>query len=739
MSKSQFDVSKVGGSISVKGGIPLLKHLLKIVKIIVVVLNPSWVRLTVIVLRRLSAIHKAQGIIGFVKTLKVLSVLTQQSISGYKIGDVTAIGPRVSRTKSGLPRILPVGARKELRLGNPLMIKWSLTLFAIFRVVEYSTVPKIETILKPFSGSSSRVYEIMSALPRIINKFYSRKAWYKPLRPIVPSPNLSTSPNSTWKLGEVSTSPKAYFRTLLALWFNPDINKAMSILINSIPMSKAFYTAFNNGMGFIDSFLSQWLAELQPKHLNSMDRVLIGRLGKLGFKDEPAGKVRIFAMVDPWTQWVLKPIHIWIFSLLRRIPMDGTFNQLKPLDKVPFGDKPIYSFDLSAATDRLPLIIQEKIISCRFGKVFAKAWASLLVDRDYKFSHPLLEIKSVRYSVGQPMGALSSWGMLALTHHLLIQYSASIAGYSIPFNEYAILGDDMVVWNRPVASKYLSVMKGLGVDVNLSKSVISTDGLGLEFAKKTILNGKDVSPIPLKEYSAALRTSASFKTFVKKYEIPDSVIKTLLGLGYKSSINSRRWEAWKLILSIPNDYNSYFSLVSTKVRIIMENGKVNPAKQLKSQVLSIFDKIESDCHKMTSDLDNFMYGFRDPKDLEFEMSDLSHTVFSVSENHVEAYREAILYPKVTSSRKSIEMILKDIQGARVMLSKSPIKKGDPYLTMFWFSMTYSTKIALDCLENWGALQIRDLINPHSKPSTLSPLHKEAMLLAKIYKMWKHIL
>jgi len=25
-------------------------------------------------------------------------------------------------------------------------------------------------------------------------------------------------------------------------------------------------------------------------------------LGKLGLKEEPAGKVRVFAMVDPWTQ-----------------------------------------------------------------------------------------------------------------------------------------------------------------------------------------------------------------------------------------------------------------------------------------------------------------------------------------------------------------------------------------------------------------------------------------------------
>lgn len=28
---------------------------------------------------------------------------------------------------------------------------------------------------------------------------------------------------------------------------------------------------------------------------------------------------------------------------------------------------------------------------------------------------------TVRYAVGQPMGALSSWAMLALTHHFIVQ------------------------------------------------------------------------------------------------------------------------------------------------------------------------------------------------------------------------------------------------------------------------------------------------------------------------------
>jgi len=34
-----------------------------------------------------------------------------------------------------------------------------------------------------------------------------------------------------------------------------------------------------------------------------------------------------------------------------------------------------------------------------------------------------------RYSVGQPMGAYSSFPMLALTHHVIVQIAAGRAGY----------------------------------------------------------------------------------------------------------------------------------------------------------------------------------------------------------------------------------------------------------------------------------------------------------------------
>lgn len=57
-------------------------------------------------------------------------------------------------------------------------------------------------------------------------------------------------------------------------------------------------------------------------------------IGKLGFKSEPAGKVRVFAMVECWTQWLLYPIHQFIFNLLDSLPTDGTLDQLRPINRL---------------------------------------------------------------------------------------------------------------------------------------------------------------------------------------------------------------------------------------------------------------------------------------------------------------------------------------------------------------------------------------------------------------------
>jgi hypothetical protein len=69
--------------------------------------------------------------------------------------------------------------------------------------------------------------------------------------------------------------------------------------------------------------------------------------------------------------------------------------------------------------------LQATLLDTLLGSSIGTNWKTLLVDRDYQVPVSDLiqkrdKVESVKYSVGQPMGALSSWAMLALTHHLLV-------------------------------------------------------------------------------------------------------------------------------------------------------------------------------------------------------------------------------------------------------------------------------------------------------------------------------
>lgn len=102
------------------------------------------------------------------------------------------------------------------------------------------------------------------------------------------------------------------------------------------------------------------------------------------------------------------------------------------------------------------------------------------------------------------MGALSSFAMLALTHHLIVQWSArqvlrdkiSWLGW---YDNYELLGDDIVLFDPEVAKVYLSVMKSIGLVINESKSVIASKAV-FEFAKVTGFKGMDVSALSWKMF-----------------------------------------------------------------------------------------------------------------------------------------------------------------------------------------------------------------------------------------------
>lgn len=181
--------------------------------------------------------------------------------------------------------------------------------------------------------------------------------------------------------------------------------------------------------------------------------------------------------MDYWSQAVLRPIHKEINKILMNIEEDCTFDQSNWYTKLPTSCT-YYSFDLTNATDRLPIKHQKLIISRLFNKRIADLWETILVN--YPFTSKGLK-DPILYGSGQPMGAYSSWPIMALQHHCLVHYAALLVGES-PKGKYVLLGDDIVISCSSIAKSYKKVMSELDVKISEQKTHVSTDIC--EFAKR---------------------------------------------------------------------------------------------------------------------------------------------------------------------------------------------------------------------------------------------------------------
>jgi hypothetical protein len=62
------------------------------------------------------------------------------------------------------------------------------------------------------------------------------------------------------------------------------------------------------------------------------------------------------------------------------------------------------------------------------------------------------------------------------------------------FENYEVLGDDIVIFDPKVADLYVKIMEGdLDVKCNISKSLVAPDRPVIEFAKRTSIGNDEVS------------------------------------------------------------------------------------------------------------------------------------------------------------------------------------------------------------------------------------------------------
>lgn len=548
--------------IRVKAGRPLVKHYRNIVLMIGGHINRGVIKVIITFLFKCHSIHRTSGPIYQVNYLKANYVNLQQALGGSPLSDLGPLKSRFSRTNRGLPRIIPMIHRKRLRSGDVFIIRLWLSLFSMYRVITIPYKLKLDSITLPVKSETSqsrfnREYEsfLVNAFIPMLTSSFSTK-WTTLILKDRKKSLLLLEP-SFFSIGKSTpTHPKVSSTSLMGLW------SALTLWADSplLPDFKRFLslTSDRRANSFFDLF-EAWINRLPHVRERAIQADLgptyrpTWMQGKLGFKEEAAGKLRVFALVDAFTQFAMQPLHRECFKILKLIPQDGTFDQMAPIRRlqktIPKGS-PQYSQDLSSATDRLPVATSVILLKLLTTDEYGTLWRRILCDRKFYYTYQTASTRKgydtvkmghVLYSTGQPMGALSSWAFgLSLFHHSLVQMAAYNSGLVFRgnkarwFADYALLGDDIVIANTQVKVEYLKILNRLGVECSLAKSQVSKKGNAQEFAKRFYYHGVDCSPVAQFDELATRFSFGSAVDVAKSRGLSLAAFISILGFGFRA-------------------------------------------------------------------------------------------------------------------------------------------------------------------------------------------------------------
>lgn len=459
----------------------------------------------------LSVLNRRHGAEFVVKYLKACNLALSRFVAGNPVKTLRELEPDLPLprlTRSGLPVIIGTRDRRSLHSKSPKVIRLYLNLFSIYRIISIPGKLKINTITDPFSGNSDYTKFVGQWAKDNFLGLTGRFRRNLELTKLEKFEMLETSsPSSTksWTgmVTDVSLLKESallpFLSAVMSVTCSTELQDLLKDLIKIVP---SYSSELSKQFVFKPLLYDAWsFNKTGPQ--NGLG------LRQLSKKLEAGGKVRVFAMVDSWTQTACTALHNYLLEILSRLPNDGTKDQLSAFKRA--NEKAIkyncaFGYDLSAATDRLPLSIQKAIIASLFSEEFSNAWGDLLVSVPYylieKRKKEISSVLEIKYSVGQPMGARSSFAMLGITHHVILQLAAKMVNPLLNSWEekYEILGDDVVIFDKSLASSYLEIMKLIGVPINESKSVIADSSPVVEFLKRISIKGIEVTPLPWKNF-----------------------------------------------------------------------------------------------------------------------------------------------------------------------------------------------------------------------------------------------
>jgi len=245
----------------------------RIIKIITWILSISEPKHYWTMKDRISLFIKQSGTTFTVQYLKESTRIVQKFIAGQPC--VSSEGIAVSIT-NGLPKFIPGPLRMKIRIGDPVSTRAVLTLLSLYKILMCKPKLKLNTITDPFTGV------------------------VKVLNPILVKKVIALLPQTT-RYGRTVYGKAGYIRTIVSSNAGPNHRKAFL----SLPLdAKALAGKARLLLALrilAENFGGQHIYECLKGEIRLISTLYCNKepiLGKLSFLKEPAGKVRVVAILD---------------------------------------------------------------------------------------------------------------------------------------------------------------------------------------------------------------------------------------------------------------------------------------------------------------------------------------------------------------------------------------------------------------------------------------------------------
>jgi hypothetical protein len=261
--------------------------------------------------------------IGWIKSLRLACT---RFLCGQPLSDSPGFGIQLDKTGLPLAKALPFVSLFLQR--DPPSVRLGLTLLGLSRVIAGWKTPDLDPITLPaISLKDSLLSPEIVGIVKDLGWKLDVPAWERP------HVTTKSGPNAQALIGSIEDA----FLLTDAQIVNLGICGGEA-LVQAIETVKSIS-------------LLTWLTKVSLKAKNRKRRLSL-------IKDKEA-KMRIVAILDYWTQTCFEPLHKASFRLLKSLRPDCTFNQGGFRTKLPRSG-PYHSLDLTAATDRLPVELQER-------------------------------------------------------------------------------------------------------------------------------------------------------------------------------------------------------------------------------------------------------------------------------------------------------------------------------------------------------------------------------------------